>query len=139
MKIKLKRKFIKQGFTEGKLFINDGFECFTVEDTDRSLESGGIKVQNQTAIPKGIYPVTISMSNRFKKMLIEVRDVPQFKGIRIHSGNSSKDTEGCIIVGAINNRDDDDWVGGSKVAYERLHKKVKDALSAGEEVTIEIA
>jgi len=79
------------------------------------------------------------MSNRFKKFLIEVLDVPQFTGVRIHSGNSSKDTEGCIIVGSINDRDDDDWVGGSKVAYERLHGKVKKALSAGEECTLEVA
>jgi hypothetical protein len=78
------------------------------------------------------------MSNRFKKFLIEVLEVEQFSGIRIHSGNSSKDTEGCIIVGSINNRDDDDWVGASKVAYERLHKKVKTALSNKEFVTLEI-
>lgn len=138
MKLKLKRKFHKGGFTEGKLYINDGFECYSVEDTDRHLENAGIKVDGQTAIPKGTYKLTISMSNRFKKFLIEVLNVPQFKGVRIHSGNSSKDTEGCIIVGSINDRDDDDWVGGSKVAYERLHSKVKKALSDGEEVTLEI-
>lgn len=138
MKLKLKRKFQKAGFSEGKLYINDGFECYTVEDTDRHLESGGVKVQNQTAIPRGTYKVTISMSNRFKKFLIEVLDVPQFTGIRIHSGNSSKDTEGCIIVGSINARDDDDWVGGSRIAYERLHARVKKALSNGEEVTLEV-
>ena len=138
MNIKLVRKFQKAGFTEGKLYINNGFECYTVEDTDRRLETGGVKVQNQTAIPRGIYPITISMSTRFKKFLIEVLDVPQFKGIRIHSGNSSEDTDGCIIVGSINARDDDDWVGGSKIAYERLHSKVKKALSASELVTLEV-
>ncbi len=138
MELKLKRKKGTALFTEGKLFINNGFECYTVEDADRMLETGGTKIAGKTAIPKGIYPVTISMSNRFKKFLIEVKDVPQFKGIRIHSGNSSKDTEGCIIVGSSNTRDDDDWVGGSKIAYERLHKKVKDALSAGEQITLEV-
>ena len=138
MNIKLVRKFQKAGFTEGKLYINNGFECYTVEDTDRRLETGGIKVQNQTAIPKGIYPITISISTRFKKFLIEVLDVPQFKGIRIHSGNSSEDTDGCIIVGSINARDDDDWVGGSHLAYERLHTKVKKALSDGEKITLEV-
>ena len=138
MKIKIVRKFQKAGFTEGKLYINNGFECYTVEDTDRRLEAGGVKVQNQTAIPKGIYPITISMSTRFKKFLIEVLDVPQFKGIRIHSGNSSEDTDGCIIVGSINARDDDDLVGGSHLAYERLHTKVKKALSDGEKITLEV-
>ena len=138
MKIKIVRKFQKAGFTEGKLYINNGFECYTVEDTDRRLEAGGVKVQNQTSIPKGIYPITISMSTRFRKFLIEVLDVPQFKGIRIHSGNSSEDTDGCIIVGSINARDDDDWVGGSHLAYERLHTKVKKALSNGEKITLEV-
>ena len=139
MKLKLVRKFHKGGFTEGKLYVNDGFECYTVEDTDRHLEKGGIKVEGVTAIPKGTYPITISMSNRFKKFLIEVQNVEGFTGVRIHSGNSSKDTEGCIIVGSINNKDDDDWIGGSKIAYERLHGKVKKALSDGEKVTLEVA
>lgn len=138
MEIKLVRTKGTKGFTEGKLFINGVFECFTVEDEDRKLESGGTKIQNKTAIPKGIYNVIISMSNRFKKFLIEILNVNGFSGIRIHSGNSSKDTEGCIIVGSINNRDDDDWVGASKVAYEKLHKKVKEALSNGEKITMEV-
>lgn len=138
MKLKLVRKFHKGGFTEGKLYINDGFECYTVEDADRHLENAGIKVDGVTAIPKGTYDVTISMSKRFGKFLIEVLNVPQFTGVRIHNGNSSKDSEGCIIVGSINDRDDDDWVGGSKVAYERLHGKVKKALSNKETVTLEV-
>lgn len=138
MKLKLVRKNGTAGFTEGRLYIDDVFECFTVEDEDRKLETGGIKIKEKTAIPRGTYNITISMSNRFKKFLIEVLEVEQFSGIRMHSGNSSKDTEGCIIVGSINNKDDDDWVGASKVAYERLHKKVKTALSNKEKVTLEV-
>ena len=139
MNLKLKRKHYGETFTEGKLFVNDGFECYTVEDTDRHLEDGGVKIQNKTAIPKGKYNVTISYSNRFKKHLIEVLAVEGFSGIRIHSGNSSKDTEGCIIVGASNQRDDDDWVSESRIAYEKLHQKVKQALSSGQSVTLEVA
>ena len=70
--------------------------------------------------------------------MIEILDVPCFKGIRIHSGNSSKDTEGCILVGKSNKRDDDDWVSESKHAYTALHTRVKEALSTGIEVWIEI-
>jgi hypothetical protein len=140
MELKLVRKKGNALSVEGKLFINNGFQCYTVEDADRRLESTGIsaKIDGKTCIPRGVYDVTISMSTRFKKFLIEVQDVPYFKGIRIHSGNSSKDTEGCIIVGSTNTRDDDDWVGNSKVAYEALHKKVKEALSKGETVTLEV-
>ncbi len=139
MEIKVVRKKGTAGFTEGRLYIDGEFECFTVEDADRGLESGGVKIQDKTAIPKGVYPITISMSNHFKKMLIEVQKVTGYAGVRIHSGNSSKDTEGCIIVGSINDREDDDWVGGSKVAYERLHSKVKQALSAKHTVTLAVA
>lgn len=140
MRLKLLRKYFGEEFTEGKVFVNDGFQCYTVEDKDRKLETSGCedKVQDKTCIPRGVYKVTISYSTRFKRHLIEVLNVPCFKGIRIHSGNSSKDTEGCIIVGKSNARDDDNWVSESKVAYEALHKKVKQALSAGEEVTLEV-
>ena len=138
MNIELKRIIGTKGFTEGRLYIDGVFECYTIEDEDRNLESNGKKIQDATAIPKGKYNVTISMSNRFKKFLIEILNVDGFTGIRMHSGNSSKDTEGCIIVGSINDRNDDNWVGGSKIAYEKLHKKVKTALSNGEKVTLEV-
>lgn len=139
MKLKLKRKYFGDTFTEGKIFVNEGFECYTVEDRDRKLEDiTNLKIPSSSAIPRGLYRVVISMSNRFKKELIEILDVPRFTGVRIHSGNSSKDSEGCIIVGSSNNRDDDDWVGGSKIAYDKLHAKVKEAIERGEDITIEI-
>ena len=138
MEIKIVRNKGTAGFTEGKMYVDGVFECYTVEDADRRLEAGGTKVQNATCIPRGKYKVILSMSNRFKKVLPEVLNVPQFKGIRIHSGNSSKDTEGCIIVGAINDRVDDDWVGSSKVAMSRLMPKIEDALAVKEAVWLEI-
>lgn len=138
MKIEILRNQGTKNFTEGKLYVDGKFECFTIEDEDRKLESGGTKIYGQTAIPKGTYNITISKSNRFKRFLIEILKVDQFEGIRIHAGNSSKDTEGCIIVGSTNNKDDDDWIGASRVAYEILHKKVRTALSNQEKVTLEI-
>jgi hypothetical protein len=138
MKLKLVRKMGTAGFTEGKLYINGVFECYTVEDADRMLEAGGKKIQDKTAIPRGTYEVVITMSNRFKKRLPLLLNVPGFTGIRIHAGNSSKNTEGCIIVGSINARDDDDWVGGSKVAMQRLMPKIEAALAAKEKVTMEV-
>lgn len=138
MILKLVRNSLKPGFTEGKLYVDNVIECFTVEDEDRHLESGGIKVQNQTAIPRGRYKVTISMSTRFNKFMLEVLNVPGFAGIRIHSGNSSKDTEGCIILGAVNSHLDDNWVSSSKIAVDRLFTKVKKALSNKQEVWLEV-
>ena len=138
MKLKVLRTTEGDNFTEGKFFINDVMRFYTVEDTDRHLEDGFEKIYGETAIPRGNYRVVISYSNRFKKDLIEILNVPQFTGIRIHSGNSSKDTEGCIIVGLTNTQDDDNWIGDSKKAYEELHAEVKEALVRGELVTIEI-
>ena len=139
MRLKLFRTTNGNDFTEGKLFVDDVQECYTVEDTDRLLELfPQEKVYGKTAISKGIYPITITYSNRFKKDLISINDVPDFTGVRIHSGNSSKDTEGCIIVGLVNTQDDDDWVGQSRLAYAKLHTKVKNALDKEEKVTIEI-
>jgi hypothetical protein len=87
MNIVLKREIFKDNLTHGILFVNDKFECYTLEDTDRNLENGGVKVQNKTAIPKGTYKVTIDFSNRFQKRMMLLLKVPQFTGIRIHAGN----------------------------------------------------
>ena len=138
MYIKLLRKTNGPTFTEGLLYVDDEFECYTVEDADRHLESGGVKINGETAIPKGRYPIDITFSNRFQKDLIYIDDVVGFTGVRIHSGNSSKDTEGCIIVGSTNSQDDDDWVGGSRVAYTKLHEKVQEALDNKEMIFLEV-
>jgi len=138
MKIVLKRKTGNVKFTEGRMYIDGEFECFTVEDADRKLEAGGTKVQNQTAIPRGTYKVVMSYSQRFKKVLPEVLNVPGFTGVRIHAGNSSADTEGCIIVGALNDSMDDDFVGSSKVAMSRLVPKIVDALAVKQAVILEV-
>ena len=133
MKLKLVRGKATAISVEGRLYVDGVFECFTVEDRPRDKKIYGV-----TGIPAGTYNVIVSVSNRFKKRLPEVLDVPGFKGIRIHAGNSSKDTEGCIIVGSVNTRDDDDWVGGSKIAMDRLLPKIDDALAVREKVTLEI-
>lgn len=138
MHIKIIRKNGNAKFTEGRMYVDGEFECYTIEDADRRLEAGGTKIQNVTAIPRGTYEVVVTMSNRFKKKLPLLKDVPGFTGVRIHSGNSSKDTEGCIIVGAVNGSMDDDWVGSSKVAMSRLMPKIEDALAVKEKVILEI-
>lgn len=140
MEIKLIRESFGDTFTEGKLLIDNVFECYTVEDTDRKMEEDLTrKVNGKTAIPKGEYEVVLSMSNRFQKILPEVLNVPGFTGIRIHSGNSSVDTEGCIILGSINDKVDDDWIGGSKIALTQFMAKLETAIDNGEKVYIEIS
>lgn len=138
MYIQLVRESFTDKATEGKLFVNGTFECYTLEDTDRKLEEGNKKVYGETAIPRESYSLTISYSPRFKKPLVEVLDVDGFTGVRIHPGNKAEDTEGCILVGSDNVRVDDNWIGNSRVAYEKLHQKIKEALDREEIITLEI-
>jgi len=79
----------------GDLFIDDEFFCHTLEDEKRP---DGEKVYGKTAIADGTYKVSVTMSGRFKRLMPLLLDVPLFKGIRIHGGNTSKDTLGCILV-----------------------------------------
>ena len=135
MKLVLKRDFFTTESTTGVLSIDGDFQCFILEDVDRKLETGGKKIYGQTAIPRGIYPVSISYSPRFRKPLPLLSGVPGFEGIRIHSGNTAADTEGCLIVGASRtlNR-----VKTSRDAFSRLFAKIKAALDGGARVSIEI-
>lgn len=106
MELKLKRYILTSKSTISDLFIDGHYFCKILEDTDRGLTSDmpideikKIKVQGQTAIPKGRYEVILSMSARFKKLLPEILNVPGYLGIRIHPGNKPGDTEGCLLPG----------------------------------------
>lgn len=106
MEILLQRVAKKDKYTIGKLYINDQYFCDTLEDTDRGLTQSmteqqikSKKVYGETAIPTGTYRIVISYSNRFKKQMPLLLNVPGFSGIRIHTGNTEKDSLGCILVG----------------------------------------
>ncbi len=140
MNLVLKRVHQGGDFTIGKLYdstsFGDKFICYTLEDKVRQVENQPVeqwKVQNQTAIPRGTYPVTITLSNRFKVNLPLLGNVPGFTGIRIHSGNSSKDTEGCILVGSSWDGKSN-WIGTSKLALGQL----MDLLDGQTNVTIKV-
>lgn len=80
--------------TPGDLIINRKVYCHTLEGI---IPPDGIKTPQMTAIPAGKYPVVLSMSERFGKVLPEIQNVPNFTGVRIHGGNTISDTEGCIL------------------------------------------
>ena len=122
--------------TFGKLYINGLFECHTFEDKDRYLEyQDNIKIKGDSAIPRGVYNVVIDMSQRFKKLMMRLVDVPRFSGIRIHSGNTKEDTEGCILLGNGRSRN---GVIDSRTAVNKVFDIVDRALKSGESVTIEV-
>jgi hypothetical protein len=131
MKLRIDRKWFTGESTIGELYIDDVFECFTLEDTIRT----GEKVPGKTAIPSGTYKVITDYSNRFKKMMPHILTVNGFDGIRIHAGNTAKDTEGCVLLGTTKAADS---IGGSRDAFASFFKKLNLAL-AKEEVYLEIA
>ena len=108
----------KNAATVGVLSIKDTtFRCWTCEDLERET-----KIKGRTAIPTGRYKMVINFSNRFQKEMPLLLDVPNFEGIRIHAGNTSEDTEGCILVGFDRI---DGGIGKSRIAYEDLFSLLK--------------
>lgn len=129
MNLKLIRKYPKSDCVIGELYLNGAFECYTLEDPERT-----VKIKNVTAIPKGTYEIRITHSNHFKRDLPLLLNVPNYEGVRIHSGNTAADTEGCILVGkgkAANS------ISQSRDAFNALFPKLQAALQLGK-VTIEI-
>lgn len=132
MNLKLIRKTFTDVSTIGELYLSDVRECFVLEDYDRELHQEmplaiieHIKFQNETAIPYGKYEVIIDLSNRFKRLMPLLLDVPGFSGIRIHAGNTEADTDGCLLLGQISGHD---FVGHSVAAYNEFFPKLKTAL-----------
>ena len=99
MELILKRIAKRKSYTIGKLYIDGEEFCDTLEPTWRDYAHGAYKRKGCSAIPEGCYPVVVSYSPRFQQWLPLLLHVPKFEGIRIHAGNTSCDTEGCILVG----------------------------------------
>ena len=151
MELILERIAKKKTYTIGHLYIaqetnsdNPGLGqplikglqiCDTLEPTWRDYKNGAYKVKGRSAIPEGRYAVVISWSPKMKQWLPILLGVPKFEGIRIHAGNTSEDTEGCILVGK--NRE----VGkvlDSRIWVHRLKQKIVEAKDKGEAVWITI-
>jgi hypothetical protein len=112
-------------FTLGTISSRSEVLCFTLEDTDR-LRLDLPKLPKKTAIPAGTYPVHMTPSARFGRITPHLMDVPGFSFIRIHPGNTDKDTEGCILPG----RGADLFLGmvrDSAKAYQELFSMIDNA------------
>lgn len=115
------------GYRAGKFSVKGKFFGYTIEDEDRGLtqsmslkQIAKIKKYGITAIPIGRYEVAFTYSNRFKRFMLQILNVPGYEGIRIHVANTAKDVEGCI--GVAYEDSSDGFAGNSKKAIEALEK-----------------
>ncbi len=133
MKLTLIRTDMLPDKTFGLLDVDGRFECFTLEDTDRKLESNPTgKIYGETAIPRGKYVVVLDFSHRFKQIMPHVLGVPLFDGIRIHTGNTAADTHGCVLVGQMRTAT---GLVAAKPASEKLMQKLS---ACKEQITLEV-
>ena len=154
MKILVDRKWKKETYTIGHLYINGEYFIDTIEDKDRHLTSTmplskikEIKIAAETAIPTGTYKIDMSsvspkyslkpwyITNCHGARLPRLVNVPGYSGVLIHAGNTAKDSAGCILVGK------NDVVGmitNSKYWFLQLYNKMYTAYKRGEPIEITI-
>lgn len=118
--------------TISKLYVDGVYDCDILEDTIRTVKKYG-----ETCIPAGRYEITITMSNRFKRLLPLLNNVPGYAGIRIHPGNKPEDTEGCLLPGVFT-ATTQNWVSYSVKEFNELLVKINQALKKKEKVFITI-
>lgn len=136
MLIEVDRRYKKEAYTIGIMRLNGEYFCETLEDKVREIaKDGSGKIKGVTAIPAGRYRVLMTMSPKFRRVLPYLVNVPHFEGIRIHSGNTAADTEGCILVGK-------NKAKGKVLESRKTERELVDILlaaqAAGDEIWIDI-
>lgn len=141
MELKVIRKYKKDTYTIGKLYIDGEYFCDTLEDKDRGLKDSMTlqeikdkKVYGNTAIPSGKYQVKITFSQKYQRYMPLIENVKGYDGIRIHSGNTDKDTLGCILVGENKEKGK---VINSRTTFNKLYNILCEAEDKGITISIE--
>lgn len=124
--------------------INKKFSVYTIEDAFHV-----VKIPGETRIPNGTYKVILRTTGghharykkkfpEFHKGMLHVINVPNYKYILIHIGNTDDDTEGCLLPGdiSVNNISSAGRVENSTIAYKRIYPIIANAIESGEDVFI---
>ena len=142
MEIQVNRIARKDGYTIGRMSLNEEYFCDTLEDTDRGLNAAmsvdeilSKKRKGITAIPTGKYDVILTFSPRFKRVLPLLLNVKCYEGVRIHAGNTTEDTEGCLLVGENKAKGQ---VLNSRATLERLMSVLLECEKRKEKISITI-
>lgn len=155
MKLTLHRKYPKIDYTISNLYIDGKFFCNVLEDKVRDLNKNGkfdfgeTKVYSHTAIPYGTYKIdmdTISPKfsdfnkypsyRKYEGKLPRLLNVKDFEGVLIHIGNTTKDTNGCLLVGR--NLSKGMVLNSTSTFYKLMDEYLLPAHKRGEEITIEV-
>ena len=148
MKLEVIRFSSEKDSTSGLLFDVTGnrrFLCYTLEDQYQTK-----KVMQETRIPAGEYEIKFRKEGGFHKRYVErypdihrgmlhVTNVPNFKWILIHTGNTDEHTAGCLLLGDTQENNQiktNGFIGKSSQAYVRVYDHIAKALDMGEKVTI---
>lgn len=152
MRVDLIRYNSTDDYTDGMIFIDGKFKCYTMEDEKRTK-----KVWGETRIENGLYDIELRTEGRFhnnykKKFdfhigMLCITNAPdyklitknmEFQYILIHIGNDDDDTAGCVLVGTQANSNKN-VISHSTVAYKRIYPIIAEALARGEKVKINVA
>lgn len=152
MELTLHRKWKKDDYSIGLLYVDGVFLCNTLEDTDRGIDQSMTtkeieekKVYGETAIPYGRYEITMKVQSpkyktykqyqKCKGYLPRLKNVKGYSGVLIHIGNWPKDTCGCILVGK---NEVKGAVVNSTTYFWKLYDLLKAASDRGEKIWITI-
>ncbi len=144
IEVVLKRHWFTPDSTIGELKVikdcEELFKCYILEDEARPE---GVKIKKETCIPEGVYSLRITFSNRYQRYMPLVYNTDDLRvtdsrgkswaGIRIHSGNTKKDTEGCLLTGKSRS---EDFVSTSKDTFNELYPILEEHLGKNEKSCI---
>jgi hypothetical protein len=143
MELILRRETESSEWTQGKIYIDNVYQCFSLEDQSQIK-----KVMAETRIPAGRYEIKLRKDGthheKYAKLyptmhkgMFWLQNVPGFQFILIHQGNTDDDSAGCILVG--DKFSNGKIVAGtSSLAYIKLYKKVIPAFDRKERVFITV-
>lgn len=153
MEILIDRKYKKDTYTIGNLYLNGDWFCNTLEDRDRGLSQGmpveqinKIKVYGETAIPTGRYIIRMDIvspkyngvkwyRDNFGGRMPRFESVKGFVGVLIHPGNTALDSNGCVLVGYNKAKGK---VLESRATFLKLWKLFEEARKRKETIYLEI-
>lgn len=142
MEIKLVRKYFKEEYTIGNVFVDGKWFSNSLEDKDRGLTDDmslsqikKIKVYSETAIPYGRYEVKSYFWPKYRKVYPCLQNVKGFTGILMHAGRTADHSSGCLLLGE--NKIKGGLINGEKYV-RKLTEMIQECEKRDEKVYITI-